>query len=69
MQSTPPLDSLEHKIDKLVDTVSDLHEENTELKSELNSLKLKNKENNMDTVKREIIRTKIQNMLNLLNSM
>jgi len=69
VQSTPPLDSLEHKIDKLVDTVSDLHEENTELKSELNSLKLKNKENNMDTVKREIIRTKIQNMLNLLNSM
>ncbi|MBS1272017.1 MAG: hypothetical protein MAGBODY4_01154 [Candidatus Marinimicrobia bacterium] len=69
MQTTPSLDNLENKIDKLVDTVADLHQENSDLKSELNSLKLKDKEDNMDTVKREIIRTKIQNMLNLLNSM
>lgn len=69
MQYSPHLDQLEQKIDQLVNVVDELHQENKDLKIQLNSLKLKNKDNNMDTVKREIIRSKIQNMLTLLNDM
>lgn len=63
------MDMLETKIDQLVETVEELHEENSALKDEINTLKLKDKDENMNTVKREIIRTKIQNMLNVLNGM
>ncbi|MCF7803597.1 MAG: hypothetical protein K9N46_02285 [Candidatus Marinimicrobia bacterium] len=69
MQTTSSMDMLETKIDQLVETVEELHEENSALKDEINTLKLKDKDENMNTVKREIIRTKIQNMLNVLNGM
>jgi hypothetical protein len=46
--------------------VEELAEENKALKSQLHSLQQRQKDENMDSVTREIIRTKVQSMLSLL---
>lgn len=66
MTSLSKLDALEKKVHQLVGLVEELSEENKNLKSEVHSLKQRQKDENMDSVTREIIRTKVQSMLSLL---
>lgn len=66
MTSLSKLDALEKKVHQLVGLVEELSEENRALKSQLHSLKQRQKDENMDSVTREIIRTKVQSMLSLL---
>ena len=66
MTSLSKLDALEKKVHQLVGLVEELSEENKNLKSQLHSLKQRQKDENMESVTREIIRTKVQSMLSLL---
>lgn len=66
MTSLSKLDALEKKVHQLVGLVEELAEENKALKSQLHSLQQRQKDENMDSVTREIIRTKVQSMLSLL---
>ena len=66
MTSLSKLDALEKKVHQLVGLVEELSEENRALKSQLHSLKQRQKDENMYSVTREIIRTKVQSMLSLL---
>ena len=66
MTSLSKLDALEKKVHQLVGLVEELSEENRALKSQLHSLKQRQKDENMDSVTREIIRTKVQSMLKML---
>lgn len=58
--------NLEQKVRQLVKTLQDLSEQNRQLKTELDSIRKKKKDENMESVNREIIRTKVQTMLNTL---
>lgn len=69
MNSYPKLDTLEKKVHQLIETVDQLSTQNKQLKDELNSLSKKKRDENMDSVRREIIRTKVQTMLDLLEEM
>ncbi len=62
------LDALEERVHRLVGLVESLSEENQNLKQQLHSLQQRQKDDNMDSVTREIIRTKVQSMLTLLES-
>jgi archaellum component FlaC len=66
LTSLSKLDALEKKVHQLVGLVEELAEENKALKSQLHSLQQRQKDENMDSVTREIIRTKVQSMLSLL---
>jgi len=57
--------NLEQKVRQLIETLQQLSEQNHQLKTELDSIR-KKKDENMDSVNREIIRTKVQTMLNTL---
>jgi len=69
VNSYPKLDTLEKKVHQLIETVDQLSTQNKQLKDELNSLSKKKRDENMDSVRREIIRTKVQTMLDLLEEM
>lgn len=66
MNSYPTLTTLEKKVHQLIDAVERLGEQNKQLQNELNAIRKKKRNENMNSVKREIIRTKVQTMLDLL---
>lgn len=66
MNDYPKLTSLEKKVHQLITVVEQLGVQNKQLQDELNLIRKKKRNENMDSVKREIIRTKVQTMLDLL---
>ena len=66
MNPSPQLEDLNQKVHQLIAVMDQLQANNQQLHDQLNELKKRPKDNNMETVKREIIRTKIQSMLSLL---
>lgn len=60
------INSLEQKVHQLVKTLEQISQQNEQLRTELNAIRKKKKDENMDSVSREIIRTKVQTMLDLL---
>lgn len=66
MNSYPSLTTLEKKVHQLIEAVEQLGEQNKQLHDELNAIRKKKRNENMNSVKREIIRTKVQTMLDLL---
>lgn len=66
MNTYPKLTTLEKKVHQLITVVEQLGVQNKQLQDELNLIRKKKRNENMDSVKREIIRTKVQTMLDLL---
>jgi len=66
LNPSPQLEDLNQKVHQLIAVMDQLQANNQQLHDQLNELKKRPKDNNMETVKREIIRTKIQSMLSLL---
>lgn len=66
MDSLKKLHELERKVHQLVSIVEQLTHENKKLKEKVQLLQKRKKDENMTSVKREIIRTKVQSMLNML---
>jgi len=66
VNSYPSLTTLEKKVHQLIEAVEQLGEQNKQLHDELNAIRKKKRNENMNSVKREIIRTKVQTMLDLL---
>jgi len=60
------INSLEQKVHQLVKTLAQVSQQNQQLRTELNAIRKKKKDENMDSVSREIIRTKVQTMLDIL---
>lgn len=60
------INSLEQKVHQLVKTLEQISQQNQQLRTELNAIRKKKKDENMDSVSREIIRTKVQTMLDIL---
>ncbi len=60
------INSLEQKVHQLVKTLEQISQQNQQLRTELNAIRKKKKDEDMDSVSREIIRTKVQTMLDIL---
>jgi len=67
--TVPEFRELEGKVDSLVRAFREMRETNESLKSELQAMRKRQTKDHMDPVKREIIRNKVQMMLNVLEDL
>lgn|GEM_PF-1569864 len=68
-QTTARLEQLENNVRELLNLLQTLQEEKRQLKSELNEMKMNAKDHDIEPVKREIIRNKVQTVLSALEDL
>lgn len=68
-QTTARLEQLENNVRELLNLLQALQEERRQLESELNEMKMNAKDHDIEPVKREIIRNKVQTMLSALEDL
>ena len=68
-QTTQELEHLEKNVHELLDVLNTLQERRRQLESELNDMKMNENHHDIDPVKRELIRNKVQTMLSALEDL
>jgi len=68
-QTTARLEQLGKNVRELLKLLRTLQEERRQLESELNEMKMNSKDHDIEPVKREIIRNKVQTMLSALEDL
>ncbi len=68
-EPAPEFQELEHEVNQLIHVFQEVCDTNESLKSELQTMKERKSDEHMDTVTREIIRNKVQLMLDILEDM
>lgn len=68
-EPAPEFQRLENQVQQLVRTFQEVRDTNESLKSELNTMKQRRSSEHMDTVTREIIKNKVQLMLDILEDL
>ena len=68
-ETAPEFQRLENQVQQLVRAFQEVRDTNKSLKSELNTMKQRRSSEHMDTVTREIIKNKVQLMLDILEDL